>query len=111
MKCFLISAADGFGRAEGCGVLVLKRLSNAVRDNDRIYATIRGYGEAQEGKSQSMGTPTIFCESLAMRLALKDANIAPNQVSFVETHGTGTIKHIKESVLYWGFLTFSLFYF
>ncbi|CAL8109687.1 unnamed protein product [Orchesella dallaii] len=82
--------ADGFGRAEGCGVLVLKRLSDALRDRDNIWAMIRGSAVSQEGLSRSLGTPTVHCEALAMTLALKDAGVRPEQVSFVETHGTGT---------------------
>ena len=78
---------------------MLKRLSDAVRDNNNIYACIRGYGEVQEGPSSSMGTPTIQCESLAMSLALKDAGIAPNQVSFVEAHGTGKTFLINENIM------------
>lgn len=82
--------ANGFGRAEGCGVLVLKRLSDALRDRDNIWAMIRGSAVSQEGISRSLGTPTVHCEALAMQLALKDAGVRPEQVSFVETHGTGT---------------------
>jgi len=69
------AAADGFGRAEGCGVLVMKRLSDAIKDGDNIRAVIRGYGEAQEGPSKSLGTPTVEVEKLAMSLALKDAEV------------------------------------
>ncbi|CAL8118587.1 unnamed protein product [Orchesella dallaii] len=83
-------SADGFGRAEGCGVLVLKRYSDAVKDGDNVWALIRGSSCVQEGVSKSMGTPTVHCESLAMSLALKDANVKPNDVSYVEAHGTGT---------------------
>ncbi|CAL8084784.1 unnamed protein product [Orchesella dallaii] len=83
--------ANGFARAEGCGVLVLKLLSDAVRDDDKIWALIRGSGMTQEGISKSMGTPTIHCESLAMTQALKDARVNPEEVSYVEAHGTGTV--------------------
>jgi acyl transferase domain-containing protein/NADPH:quinone reductase-like Zn-dependent oxidoreductase/acyl carrier protein len=82
--------ADGFGRADGCGVLVLKRYADAVRDGDRVYALVRGSAVVQEGASKSLGTPTKFCEALAMTNALKDAGVRPSDVSFVETHGTGT---------------------
>lgn len=84
------SKADGFGRAEGCGVLVLKTLSNAIKDGDHIWGVIRGSSVAQEGISRSLGTPTVHCEALAMQLALKDASVDPSQVTYVETHGTGT---------------------
>lgn len=82
--------ADGFGRAEGCGVLVLKTLSNAIKEGDHIWGVIRGSSVAQEGISRSLGTPTVHCEALAMELALKDASVDPSQVTYVETHGTGT---------------------
>ncbi|CAL8084892.1 unnamed protein product [Orchesella dallaii] len=83
--------ADGFARGEGCGVLVLKRLTDAVRDGDKVWALIRGSGMTQEGISKSMGTPTVQCESLAMKQALRDANVNPAHVSYVEAHGTGTV--------------------
>ncbi|CAL8085106.1 unnamed protein product [Orchesella dallaii] len=83
--------ADGFGRGEGCGVLVLKRLSDAIRDQDNIWALLRGTGMTQEGVSKSMGTPTVQCESLAMTNALEDAKVDPALVSYVEAHGTGTV--------------------
>jgi acyl transferase domain-containing protein len=82
--------ADGFGRGEGCGVLVLKRLQDAVRDNDRVYALLQGYGEGQEGPSSNMGTPTVAVEALAMEKALNDAATESWEVSYVEAHGTGT---------------------
>lgn len=83
-------SADGFGRAEGCGVLVLKKYADAVKDGDNIWALIRGSSCVQEGVSRSMGTPTKDCEAMAMSLALKDAGVGANEVSFVEAHGTGT---------------------
>lgn len=83
--------ADGFARAEGCGVLVLKRLSDAVKNGDRIWAVIRGTGISQEGVSKSMGTPTVHCESQAMEEALQDGYVRPEEVSYVEAHGTGTV--------------------
>jgi acyl transferase domain-containing protein len=88
-KTFDVSA-DGFARAEGCGVLVLKRYADAVRDGDRVHAIIRGSAVVQEGASKSLGTPTKYCESMAMKNALEKARVDPKDVSFVETHGTGT---------------------
>lgn len=84
------SKADGFGRGEGCGVLVLKRLSDAVRNKDRIHGLILGYGDAQEGTSSSMGTPTPEVETEALNRALANANVKPAEVSYVEAHATGT---------------------
>jgi acyl transferase domain-containing protein len=88
-KTFDVSV-DGFARAEACGVLVLKRYADAVRDGDRVHAIIRGSAVVQEGASKSLGTPTKYCESLAMKNALEKARANPKDVSFVETHGTGT---------------------
>jgi len=70
--------ANGFGRAEGCGVLVLKRLSDAIRDCNRIHGLIRGYGKAQEGISTGFGTPrtpTVQCESVAMKNAYLNSSV------------------------------------
>jgi acyl transferase domain-containing protein len=83
--------ADGFGRAEGCTFIVLKRYPDALRDGDRIWAIIRGTAVVQDGMSSSMGTPTASSEALAMKLALERAGVQPQEVSFVEVHGTGTI--------------------
>lgn len=69
------SKANGFGRAEGCGVLLMKRLSEAVKDGDKIWGLIKGSAVTQEGISRSLGTPTVQCESLAMELALKVCNL------------------------------------
>ncbi|XP_021946582.1 phenolphthiocerol synthesis polyketide synthase type I Pks15/1-like [Folsomia candida] len=84
------ASADGFGRAEGIGVLILKRFSDAVADGDTIWGCIRGSAIVQEGPSKSMGTPTVDVEAKAMELALERAGVDPNDVEFVETHGTGT---------------------
>ncbi|XP_035709867.1 6-deoxyerythronolide-B synthase EryA2, modules 3 and 4-like [Folsomia candida] len=84
------SSADGFGRAEGIGVLILKRYSDAIGDGDRIWGLILGSAVVQEGPSKSMGTPTVGVEAKAMELGLERAGVAPNQVQYVEMHGTGT---------------------
>jgi acyl transferase domain-containing protein/thioester reductase-like protein/NADPH:quinone reductase-like Zn-dependent oxidoreductase/NAD(P)-dependent dehydrogenase (short-subunit alcohol dehydrogenase family)/SAM-dependent methyltransferase len=91
-KCYSFSKdADGYTRSEGGTVLVLKRLSDAIRDEDRIHAVIRGYGVSQEGESDTLGAPTVKSEALAMRRALADAEIVnPEDVSVLEAHGTGT---------------------
>lgn len=83
----MIFVCIGFGRAEGVGVLILKRMSDAIADGDKIWALIRGSALTQEGVSKSIGTPTVHGESLAMELALKDANVNPKDVSFLEAHG------------------------
>lgn len=62
------SSADGFGRAEGIGVLILKRYSDAIGDGDRIWGLILGSAVVQEGPSKSMGTPTVGVEAKAMEV-------------------------------------------
>ncbi len=80
----------GFGRAEACAVLTMKRYSDAMKDGDNIWGLIRGTAVTQEGVSKSLGTPTVHCESLSMELAMKDANVEPCDIGYVEAHGTGT---------------------
>src|SRR5271154_592772 len=84
------AAADGFGRAEGIAAMVLKRLSNAINDCENILGIIRGTGISNEGTTSSFGTPSKYCQEIAVREALKDAGVTPDQVDFVEAHGTGT---------------------
>ncbi|XP_021966060.1 6-deoxyerythronolide-B synthase EryA2, modules 3 and 4 [Folsomia candida] len=86
------SSANGFARAEGVAALILKRLSDAERDGDRIHSVIMGYGATQEGETKSVGTPTVEMEALAMELALRDAALKPEHIQVVEAHGTGTAK-------------------
>ncbi len=84
------AAADGFARGEGCGMLVLKRLSDAERDNDRILAVIRGAAINQDGRSSGLTAPNGPSQQSLLRDALADANLKPTDVQFVEAHGTGT---------------------
>ena len=82
--------ADGTVLGEGVGLLVLKRLSDAQRDNDRIYAVIKGIGSASDGKSQSIYAPRAAGQKLAITRAYEKAAINPTQVGLIEAHGTGT---------------------
>lgn len=84
------STANGFGRAEGVGALILKRFPDAISNGDRIWGLIRGSAVVQEGSSRSMGTPTVTVEAKCMQLALDRAGVNPNDIHFVEAHGTGT---------------------
>lgn len=84
------AAADGFGRGEGCGVVVLKRLSDAQRDGDRILAVVRGGSVVHNGFSGGITSPSGKSQSRAIREALRDAEVAPSQVQYLEAHGTGT---------------------
>ena len=84
------ASADGFARGEGCGVVVLKRLSEAQADKDRILAVIRGSAVNQDGASSGLTAPSGPAQEAVIRDALTRASIAPRLVSYVEAHGTGT---------------------
>jgi myxalamid-type polyketide synthase MxaE and MxaD len=84
------SAADGYGRGEGCGVVVLKRLSLALADGDPILALIRGSAINHDGPSSGLTTPNGPAQEQLLRQALHNARLSPQAVSYVEAHGTGT---------------------
>ncbi len=84
------AAADGFVRAEGCGVVVLKQLSDAVADGDRVLAVIRGSAVNHDGPSSGLTVPNGPAQQAVITEALSRAGVAPAEVEFVETHGTGT---------------------
>ncbi len=91
-RCKTFSAdADGYVRGEGCGVVVLKRLSDAVRDGDKILSVIRGSAINQDGKSNGLTAPNSFAQKSVILDALKNAKLKPEDIQYVETHGTGTI--------------------
>ena len=82
--------ADGTLLGEGIGMLVLKRLADAERDNDRIYAVIRGMGTSSDGKSNSIYAPLAAGQLRALKGAYENAGIDPKTVGLIEAHGTGT---------------------
>jgi amino acid adenylation domain-containing protein len=82
--------ADGFARGEGCGVLVLKRLSDATADGDNILAVIRGSAVNQDGRSSGLTVPNGPAQEAVVRAALADAGVEPSEIDYVEAHGTGT---------------------
>ncbi len=84
------AAADGYGRGEGCGVVVIKRLSDAIASGDRIWALIRGSAVNQDGLSAGLTVPNGQAQRDVIRAALRDADVEPAAVSYVEAHGTGT---------------------
>ena len=84
------ATADGFVRSEGCGVLVLKRLSQAEADGDRIWALVKGTAINQSGASAAMPVPNGPAQERAMEEALARAGVAPADVDYLEAHGTGT---------------------
>jgi len=84
------AAADGYGRGEGCGVVVLKRLSDAISDNDNVLAIIRGSAINHDGRSSGLTVPNGLAQQKVIRAALDNADVAPHKISYVEVHGTGT---------------------
>lgn len=82
-------AADGVLLGEGCGFVVLKRLADAERDGDRIYAVLKGCGVASDGKALGLLAPRMEGQILAMRRAYERAGVRPDSVSLIEAHGTG----------------------
>ena len=83
--------ADGTLTGEGIGVIVLKRLEDAERDKDRIYAVIKGVGTSSDGRATSVVAPRVEGGELALRRAYEMANIDPKTVELIEAHGTGTV--------------------
>jgi polyketide synthase 5 len=82
--------ADGFVRAEGCGVVMLKRLSDAMRDKDRVLAVIRGSAINQDGRTQNILAPSRTAQISVIERALAEAQVDPASIGMVEAHGTGT---------------------
>ncbi|GAB1821470.1 type I polyketide synthase [Herbidospora sp. RD11066] len=84
------ASADGYGRGEGVGVVVLKRLSDAQRDGDRILALVIGSAVNQDGHTQGIMAPCGEAQEHVMKRACKQAGVDPSTVDYIEAHGTGT---------------------
>ncbi|VFN00102.1 MAG: Phosphopantetheine attachment site, partial [Candidatus Kentron sp. G] len=84
------ASADGYARGEGCGILILKRLSEAVADKDNILAVIRGSATKHDGVSSGFTVPNRLSQEKVIREALGNARVTPADISYVEAHGTGT---------------------
>ena len=84
------AAADGYVRGEGCGVVVLKRLSDARDAGDTVLAVIRGSAMNHDGRTSGLTVPSGPAQQRVVRQALDDAACAPAEIGYVEAHGTGT---------------------
>ncbi|KAJ1474810.1 thiolase-like protein, partial [Baffinella frigidus] len=84
------ASGDGFGRGEGAAVVYLKRLDSAIKDGDRIFATVLASGVNQDGKTDGMATPSAAAQIALAKDVLSRAGIDSSQVGYVEAHGTGT---------------------
>ena len=84
------ASADGFGQGEGCGMIVLKRLSDAKADGDNVLAVVQGSAVNHDGQARTVTTPSGPAQRAMLRDALANANLEAHQIDFVETHGTGT---------------------
>ena len=86
------AAADGIALGEGVGCVVLKRLADAERDGDRVYAVVKGIGGASDGRSPGLtAAPRAEGQRLALERAYAMAGVSPAEVGLVEAHGTGTV--------------------
>ena len=91
-RCHAFDAsADGFVRGEGCGVAVLKRLTDALRDGDAVLAVVRGSALNQDGRSNGLMAPNPAAQMAVLRAAYANAGVEPRDVDYVEAHGTGTL--------------------
>ncbi|MCU1242344.1 MAG: Non-ribosomal peptide synthetase [Candidatus Acidoferrum typicum] len=84
------SRANGFVRGEGCGLVVLKRLEDAVADGDHILAIVRGSAVNQDGRSNGITAPNGLSQKALLRDALKNGGVNASQITYIEAHGTGT---------------------
>lgn len=84
------TAADGYGRGEGCGMILLQRLSDAIADGHEILAIINGSAINHDGPSSGLTVPNRHAQEKVLKQALQNAKLEPTDVSYIEAHGTGT---------------------
>jgi acyl transferase domain-containing protein/acyl carrier protein/short-subunit dehydrogenase len=85
------ASADGYVRSEGGGVIIIKRLSDALESNDRIFAVVRGSSINHVGPSAGLTVPSEVSQVALVKQALLSAGVAASDIDYVETHGTGTV--------------------
>lgn len=83
--------ANGIGLGEGCGVIILKRLEDAIQNGDKIYAVIEGSAINNDGNTMGVTTPNPEAQQVLVAKAINDAGIAPETIGYIEAHGTGTL--------------------
>ena len=81
---------DGYGRGEGCGMIALKRLSDARRDGDIIYAVIKGGAMNNDGESSGLTVPNGAAQEMVLKASLDSCGVNPDDITYIEAHGTGT---------------------
>jgi acyl transferase domain-containing protein/thioesterase domain-containing protein/acyl carrier protein len=84
------SRANGYVRGEGCGIVLLKRLADAERDGDNILAIVRATSVNQDGRTSGISAPNSQSQMACIRQALKQASFSPEDIDYIEAHGTGT---------------------
>ena len=84
------SRANGYVRGEGCGLVLLKRLDDAERDGDNILAVLRATSVNQDGRTSGISAPNSQSQMACIRAAMKQANLTPDDIDYIEAHGTGT---------------------
>jgi len=84
------ASGDGTILGEGLGIVVIKRLADAERDGDKIYAVIRGVGSSSDGKGEAIYTPSASGQKNALQDAYRQAGVTPESIGLLEAHGTGT---------------------
>ncbi|KAF2262952.1 putative polyketide synthase [Lojkania enalia] len=91
-RCYSFdSRGSGYGRGEGAGIVLLKRLSDAVRDGDRIRAVVRNTASNQDGRTTGIALPNQSAQESLARLAFRNLDISPADIQYLEAHATGTV--------------------